>query len=71
MFDLLKNGGEAVVLVKPQFELDKSALTKSGIVTDEKLRKRAVESVKSYAISVGYENKNVEYLLYLKKPFCC
>lgn len=82
-FDLLKNGGEAVVLVKPQFELDKSALTKSGIVTDEKLRKRAVESVKSYAISVGfeildlsispirYENKNVEYLLYLKKPFCC
>lgn len=83
MFDLLKNGGEAVVLVKPQFELDKSALTKSGIVTDEKLRKRAVESVKSYAISVGfeildlstspirYENKNVEYLLYLKKTFCC
>ncbi len=83
IFDLLKNGGEAVVLVKPQFELDKSALTKSGIVTDEKLRKRAVESVKSYAISVGfeildlsispirYENKNVEYLLYLKKPFCC
>lgn len=83
MFDLLKNGGEAVVLVKPQFELDKSALTKSGIVTDEKLQKRAVESVKSYAISVGfeildlsispirYENKNVEYLLYLKKPFCC
>lgn len=83
MVYLLKNGGEAVVLVKPQFELDKSALTKSGIVTDEKLRKRAVESVKSYAISVGfeildlstspirYENKNVEYLLYLKKPFCC
>lgn len=83
MVDLLKNSGEAVVLVKPQFELDKSALTKSGIVTDEKLRKRAVESVKSYAISVGfeilglstspirYENKNVEYLLYLKKPFCC
>lgn len=83
MFDLLKNGGEAVVLVKPQFELNKSALTKSGIVTDEKLRKRAVESVKSNAISVGfeildlstspirYENKNVEYLLYLKKPFCC
>lgn len=80
MFNLLINGGEAVVLVKPQFELDKSALTKSGIVTDEKLRKRAVENVKSYAISDGfeilnlstspirYENKNVEYLLYLKKP---
>lgn len=40
MFDLLKTDGEAVVLIKPQFELDKSALNKSGIVTDEKLRKK-------------------------------
>lgn len=79
MFDLLKTGGEAVVLVKPQFELDKSALNKSGIVTDEKLRKRAVENVKKYAENIGfaildlstspirYENKNIEYLLFMKK----
>lgn len=79
MFDLLKDGGEAVVLIKPQFELDKSALTKSGIVADQKLRNRAIEKVKSFAIGVGfeilgltmspvrYENKNVEYLLHLKK----
>lgn len=79
MYDLLKIDSFAVVLIKPQFELDKSALTKSGIVLDEKLRKRAVENVKNFAISVGfevldvatspirYENKNVEYLLYLKK----
>ena len=79
MFDLLKAGGEAVVLVKPQFELDSTALTKRGIVADEKLRIRAVENVKSHAIGIGfeilgfstspirYENKNIEYLLYLKK----
>lgn len=79
MFDLLKTGGEAVVLIKPQFELDKSALSKNGIVTDEKLRKRAVENVKKHAENVGftildlsispirYENKNIEYLLYMKK----
>ncbi len=80
MYRVLKNGGEGVVLIKPQFELDRSALNKSGIVTDEKLRKRAIEKVRSFAISVGfeilglttspirYEYKNVEYLLYLKKP---
>lgn len=69
----------AVVLVKPQFELDRSALNKNGIVIDEKLRKRAVENVKSYAVQSGfdvlgetqspirYANKNVEYLLLLQK----
>ena len=79
MSDLLKTDGEAVVLIKPQFELDKSALNKSGIVTDEKLRKKAVENVTEYARNVGfkilnlstspirYENKNIEYLLYMKK----
>lgn len=80
MFSLLKNGGEAVVLVKPQFELDKSALNKNGIVKSEKLRKNALENVKNYVLGCGfvikgettspirYENKNVEYLLYLQKP---
>mgnify|MGYP002516218931 CR=1 FL=1 len=79
MFDLLETDGEAVVLIKPQFELDKSALNKSGIVTDEKLRKKAVNNVTEYAQNVGfkildlstspirYENKNIEYLLYMKK----
>lgn len=76
---ILCDGGEAVMLIKPQFELDKSALNKSGIVTDEKLRNRAIELVKGYAQSSGfqiidlaispvrYESKNVEYLLRLKK----
>ncbi len=79
MFSLLKNGGEAVVLVKPQFELDKSALNKNGIVKSEKLRKNALENVKNYAVSAGfqvvsetispvrYDNKNIEYLLLLRK----
>ena len=72
-------GGEAVVLIKPQFELEKSALSKKGIVLSEKDRQRAINLVKEYAVSSGfdvlglttspifYENKNVEYLLHLKK----
>lgn len=79
MYSLLKDGGQAVVLVKPQFELDKSALNKNGIVKSEKLRKIALDNVKNYVIDCGftisgetqspvrYENKNVEYLLLLKK----
>ena len=79
VFRVLKNGGEAVMLVKPQFELDKSSLDKNGIVKTEKLRERALASVKSFASQVGfeilnvatspirYQTKNVEYLLWLKK----
>ncbi len=79
IYSILKSSAQAVVLVKPQFELDKSALTKNGIVKSEKLRARAVEAVKGYAIENGfeilgiknapirYENKNIEYLLWLKK----
>ena len=79
IYNLLKEGGEAVVLIKPQFELDKSALSKKGIVLNEKDRQKAISYVQSYAILSGfkilgiatspifYENKNVEYLLHLKK----
>lgn len=79
VYKLLKHGGEAVMLIKPQFELDKSALNKNGIVSDEKLRTHAIELVKGYAMQnsfevlslatspIRYENKNVEYLLHLKK----
>ena len=79
IYKWLKAGGEAVVLIKPQFELEKSALSKKGIVLNEKDRQRAINLVKGYAVSssfdvlglttspIFYENKNVEYLLHLKK----
>ncbi|MDE6060168.1 MAG: TlyA family RNA methyltransferase [Clostridia bacterium] len=80
IYRILSAGGEAVVLVKPQFELEKSALSKSGIVASEKLRTRAVDRVCACAKSLNfevlnlttapirYQNKNIEYLLHLKKP---
>ena len=79
IYGILEDGAEAVTLVKPQFELDKNSLTKNGIVTNEKLRKRAVDAVVSFAAEVGFDilglseapirfkTKNVEYLLYLRK----
>lgn len=76
--DVLKVGGIAVVLVKPQFECGKKYLNKNGIVTDEKARNQAVTNVSRFAESVGLtpvnvtnapikQGKNVEYLLMLKK----
>lgn len=80
IFKLLKDGGKAVVLVKPQFELDKKSVSKSGLVTNEKYRRQAVDGIKAFASAMGFElrgemispiryvDKNVEYLLFLTKP---
>lgn len=79
IYGLLKQNGTAAVLIKPQFELDKSALNKNGIVKSDKYREKAVDSVKKSALDVGFsilgitnapirfENKNIEYLMYLQK----
>ncbi len=77
---LLKNGGTAAVLIKPQFEAGKSALNKNGIVRDERVRIKIRDELVSFAEGCGFEvagttpspitggDGNVEYLMYLKKP---
>jgi len=78
IYGILKDGGEAVVLVKPQFECGPKFLSKNGIVTDKKVRRNVCEKIIEFAQSVGFgalgldyapirEGKNVEFLLHLKK----
>ena len=52
---ILKDGGWMVSLIKPQFELTKSALNKQGIVKQERDRKAAVERVLESAVACGFE----------------
>ena len=52
---VLKAGGWMVALIKPQFELTKSALNKQGIVKQERDRKAAVERVLASAAACGFE----------------
>lgn len=76
---LLKPGGFAVLLIKPQFELEQRKALKGGIVKDEKLRKQAARRVLDCAQSLGFqlvemvetdveagERKNVEYLVLVR-----
>jgi len=79
VYNILIKGGRAVLLIKPQFELTKSALSKKGIVINEKDRISALEKIEKHAKSLGFEilghndapimfeRKNREFLLYLKK----
>jgi 23S rRNA (cytidine1920-2'-O)/16S rRNA (cytidine1409-2'-O)-methyltransferase len=46
---------EFVILVKPQFELEKSAVGKGGIVRDSESQERAVQQVKAAALKAGLD----------------
>ena len=75
--EVLSPGGEAVLLVKPQFEVGKRHVGKGGIVKDPELQRAAVETVTSAAAELGFipkgtmeaprqrESKNREFLLWL------
>jgi 23S rRNA (cytidine1920-2'-O)/16S rRNA (cytidine1409-2'-O)-methyltransferase len=74
---LLRDDGDAVVLVKPQFEVGRSRLGKGGIVRAQGDRAWAVTEVARAAIEAGLHPKglaaspvagtegNAEYLLWL------
>lgn len=76
---ILRAGGTAVALIKPQFEAGRSALGKNGIVKDEKIRRRAVEEITAFAAECGFSVRgvtdspikggdgNIEYLICMDK----
>ena len=79
IFRLLKTGGKAAVLIKPQFEAGRSNLNKKGVVRDEKVRLRIRDEIASFAVECGFTlvgtatspitggDGNTEYLMCLEK----
>lgn len=76
---LIKEEAEAVVLVKPQFEVGRRQVGKGGIVRDPQLHAAAVEKVRAAAEAAGLaaagqipspilgSEGNQEFLLYLRR----
>lgn len=54
---LLKPGGQAVVLIKPQFEVGKGEVGKGGIVREAEKHERVVKEVNACAESLGFRIK--------------
>ncbi len=52
---ILKPGGTALLLVKPQFEVGKGEVGKGGVVRDDAKRRGALEQVKAAARALGFE----------------
>ncbi len=79
IYNILKDGGELISLIKPQFEAGKSALGHKGIVKNDKYRISAVKNVILAARALGFAlaglagspikggDGNTEYLAYFVK----
>lgn len=75
-----RGGGDLVLMVKPQFEIGRSALSRTGVVTDEEQRRSAVAGVVRSALEAGLDvegvarsplpgqNGNIEFFLWMKVP---
>ncbi len=79
MRELLRNEGEAVCLIKPQFEAGRENIGKKGVVRDRKVHSDVIEDISLFALSSGFDlididfspikgpEGNIEYLMYLRK----
>ena len=76
--NLLKEDGQIVCLIKPQFEAGRENVGKKGVVRDKKIHTQVIEKIIEYAQSIGLcilnldfspvkgPEGNIEYLLYLQ-----
>lgn len=79
LFRFLKQDGEAVVLVKPQFEAGKNQVGKNGVVRDVQVHKEVINKIYNLSLKTGFcvldvdfspikgPKGNIEYLFYIKK----
>ena len=76
---LLRDGGEAVCLIKPQFEAGRENVGKKGVVREPAVHAQVVRDVTEFAVQTGFSVRgltfspirgpegNIEYLMYLCK----
>ncbi len=77
--DLLKDGGQMVCLIKPQFEAGRDKVGKKGVVRERSVHEEVVRKILDYADSIGFDilhlefspikgpEGNIEYLMHIQK----
>lgn len=77
--ELLAGDGEAVCLIKPQFEAGRGKVGKKGVVRDPAVHREVIERVMTSAVLDGFDvcalefspikgpEGNIEYLMHLRK----
>lgn len=78
-YPLLRDGGECVCLIKPQFEAGREKVGKKGVVRDKSVHAEVIAKIDAFARELGFTvcgldfspikgpEGNIEYLIHLKK----
>lgn len=61
MLAILKDKGQVLSLIKPQFEAGREHVGKKGVVKDSKIHKQVLETVLSQAENVGFRILGLDY----------
>ncbi|MGN1456620.1 MAG: TlyA family RNA methyltransferase [Acutalibacteraceae bacterium] len=76
---LLKENGEAVCLIKPQFEAGRGNVGKNGVVRDKNIHIEVIKKIYTFCLENGFDvidldfspikgpEGNIEYLIYIRK----
>lgn len=77
--NLLKEGGQMVCLIKPQFEAGREKVGKNGVVREPETHREVISKITTYADMIGFDVKaidfspikgpegNIEYLMHIVK----
>jgi 23S rRNA (cytidine1920-2'-O)/16S rRNA (cytidine1409-2'-O)-methyltransferase len=77
--ELLKDGGEMVCLIKPQFEAGREKVGKKGVVREKSVHEEVINKVITFAAEHGFSilhleyspikgpEGNIEYLVHIRK----
>uniref|UniRef100_UPI0040563DE0 TlyA family RNA methyltransferase n=1 Tax=Agathobacter sp. TaxID=2021311 RepID=UPI0040563DE0 len=58
---LLKENGQLVCLIKPQFEAGREKVGKKGVVKDKKVHKEVLQSIIRFSLEHGFSVLNLDY----------
>lgn len=79
IFPILKDSGQMVCLIKPQFEAGRENVGKRGVVRDPKVHLQVIDDVFTFTKALGFgvlgltfspikgPNGNIEYLMFIEK----
>lgn len=78
-YAMLREGGEMVCLIKPQFEAGREKVGKKGVVREKSVHREVIEMVIDFVLANGFQvlnldyspvkgpEGNIEYLLHIRK----
>jgi 23S rRNA (cytidine1920-2'-O)/16S rRNA (cytidine1409-2'-O)-methyltransferase len=78
-FSCLKNNGEMIALIKPQFEAGHGEVSKKGVVTNNATHLKVIRKIIDFSLNLGFSVRgldkspikgpkgNIEFLIFLVK----